>query len=133
MYSYAKLQRLTEATRPELAMTFHRVAEILTKTRKGKPLDLNFLILDDDTGEPIPWSVAIGKDGGTATEGRSERPDVEIITRAETWWQIADGRLSPLEAFVMGKLRVRGNLERAKRVFLIDLAAEGAQLPDWLR
>jgi len=58
---------------------------------------------------------------------------VEIITRAETWWEIAEARLSPLEAFVTGRLRVRGNLERAKTVFLIDLAAGPAKLPEWLR
>jgi putative sterol carrier protein len=62
-----------------------------------------------------------------------ERPDVEIITRAETWWEIADGRLSPLEAFVKGRLRVRGKIELAKRIFLVDLAAAPAELPAWLR
>jgi putative sterol carrier protein len=57
---------------------------------------------------------------------------VEIITEAETWWEIAERRLSPLEAFVTGRLRVRGNIERAKRVFLVDLAAAPTKLPDWL-
>lgn len=133
MYSHIRMQKLTETTRPELGTTFHRVAEILSKARKGKPLQLQFSILDDDTEEPTPWSVAVGKDGGKASQGPSERPDVEIITRAETWWEIAEGRLSPLEAFVNGRLRVRGNIERAKRVFLIDLAAEPTKLPEWLR
>lgn len=133
MNSYVRLQKLTEPTRPELATTFHRVADILTKARNRKPLQLQFSIFDGDTEEPTSWSVAIGKDGGKAAQGPSERPDVEIITRAETWWEIAEGRLSPLEAFVNGRLRVRGNLERAKHVFLIDLAAGPAKLPEWLR
>lgn len=131
--SYVLLQKLTKPTELELETTFRRVAEILSKTRNGKPLKLQFSILDDKTEEPTLWSVAISKGGGAAAKGPAERPDVEIITSAETWWQIAEGRLSPLEAFVKGRLRVRGNIERAKRVFLIDLAAEPAQLPEWLR
>lgn len=133
MDSYTRLQKLTEPTRPELATTFHRVAEILAKAPKARPLQLQFSILDDDTEEPTAWTVAIDKDEGKAAQGPSKQADVEIITRAETWWEIAEGRLSPLEAFVTGHLRVRGNIELAKRVFLIDLAAQPAKLPEWLR
>ena len=133
MESYPVLKRLTESARPDLATTFHRVAEILSKTRKGKPLQLQFSILDGGTEKPTPWSVAITKDGGNATTEPSQQPDVEIITREETWWEIAEGRLSPLEAFVTGRLRVQGNIEQAKRVFLVELAAEPADLPEWLR
>lgn len=133
MDSYPRLQKLTEPTRPELATTFNRVAEILAKAPKVRPLQLQISILDDDTEEPTVWAVAIDKDGGKAVQGASEQTDVEIITRAETWWEIAEGRLSPLEAFVSGRLRVRGNIELAKRIFLIDLAADSAKLPEWLR
>lgn len=133
MYSYARLQKVTEPTQPALATTFNRVAEILSKGRKGKPLQLQFSIVDGDEEEPTAWSVAIDKSGGKAAQEPTAKPDVEIITRAETWWEIAEGRLSPLEAFVTGRLRVRGNIERAKRVFLVDLTAEPAKLPEWLR
>ena len=132
MDSYVRLQKLTQPMRPELATTFQRVAEILSKTRNGRPLQLQFSILDKDSEEPTPWSVVISKEGGTVAQQAAERPDVEIITGAETWWEIAEGRLSPLEAFISGRLRVRGNIERAKRVFLRDLAATPTKLPDWL-
>lgn len=131
--SYVRLQKLTEPMRPELATTFNRVAEILSKIRNGRPLQLQFSILDKEDKEPIPWSVAITKAGPRVEQKAAERPDVEIITRAETWWEIAEGKLSPLEAFLTGRLRVRGHIERAKRVFLQDLAATPAELPEWLR
>jgi putative sterol carrier protein len=131
--SYVKLQKLTEPLRPELATTFHRVAEILSKTQNGKPLQLQFSILDKEAEEPTPWSVVITKEGPKVEQKAAERPDVELITAAETWWEIAEGKLSPLEALVTGRLRVRGHLERAKRVFLQDLAVPGGELPDWLR
>jgi putative sterol carrier protein len=130
--SYVRLQKLTEPSRSELATTFQRVAEILSKTRNGRPLQLQFSILDKNSEEPTQWSVAITKEGGAVAQKAAESPDVEIITTADTWWQIADGRLSPLEAFITGRLRVRGNIERAKRVFLVDLASAPGKLPDWL-
>jgi putative sterol carrier protein len=133
MDSYVRLQRLTEPSRPELATTFQRVAEILSKTGNGHPLQLQFSILDRDSEEPTPWSVTITKESGAVAQKAAKRPDVEIITAAETWWQIADGQLSPLEAFITGRLRVRGNIERAKQVFLVDLAAAPGKLPEWLR
>jgi putative sterol carrier protein len=132
MDSYVRLQKLTEPLRPELATTFQRVAEILSKSRNGRPLQLQFSILDKNSEQPTPWSVAITKEGAEVAQEAAERPDVEIITAADTWWQIADGQLSPIEAFIAGRLRVRGNIERAKRVFLVDLAAAPGKLPDWL-
>lgn len=130
--SNVRLTKLTEPMRPEIATTFHRVAEILSK-KNGRPLQLQFSILDKEAEEPTPWSVAITKEGAQVEPKAAERPDVEIITGAETWWEIAEGKLSPLDAFLTGRLRVRGHIERAKRVFLQDLAAAPAKLPDWLR
>jgi putative sterol carrier protein len=132
MDSYVKLQKLTEPTRPALAATFDRVAEILGEVQR-RPLQLQFSLVDGGTEEPVAWTVAVDKDGGKAAQRLSKKPDVEIITREETWWEIANGELPPLEAFVSGRMRVRGNIGLAKRIFLIDLAAEPTELPEWLR
>ena len=132
MDSYVRLQKLTEPTRPALAATFDRVAEILGETQK-RPLQLQFSLVDGGTEESVAWTVAVDKDGGKAAQRASKKPDVEIITREETWWEIANGELPPLEAFVSGRMRVRGNIGLAKRIFLIDLAAEPTKLPEWLR
>lgn len=133
MQSFVRLQKLTDLTQADLAATFRRVAEILSTTRERQPLQLQFSLFQGEAEEPLVWCVVGSKDGYNATQKRSERPDVEVITRAETWREIAEGRLSPLEAFVKGRLRVRGNLEMAKRIFLVDLASGPAQLPDWAR
>jgi putative sterol carrier protein len=60
------------------------------------------------------WCVAISPTGCEATETATERPDLEIITDASSWSDIASGRVAPLEAFGTGKVRVRGNLELAR-------------------
>jgi len=108
------------------------VAEILAKAPKA-PLRLQFSILEVEIDESMVWSVVVDEDGGRAASGPSGQADVEVITQAETWWAMAEGRLSPLDAFLSGRMRVRGNIELAKRIFLVDLAAGSAELPEWLR
>lgn len=50
-------------------------------------------------------------------EGQAEAaPDLEIVTRGDTWREIAGGKLSPVDAFLMGRLRVRGDYELGKRL-----------------
>jgi putative sterol carrier protein len=131
--SHHLLQKLSDPARPELAASFDRLAEILSNTRRRHSLQLQFSIFDDDAEEPTTWSVVSTKDGCQATQERIQQPDVEIITHAQTWRDIAEGRLSPLEAFVKGRLRVRGNIQQAKRIFLVDLAATPAEFPARLR
>src|SRR5918999_716517 len=41
------------------------------------------------------------------------RPDVEISTSPDTWFEIDDGRLSGLEAFAQRRLTVRGSIEKS--------------------
>lgn len=54
------------------------------------------------------------------TEGRCEvqkangvRPDVEICTDADTWFEMDQGRLSGIEAFSQHKLMVRGSIDKS--------------------
>lgn len=46
----------------------------------------------------------------------AEKPNLEIITRAETAWNILDGSLSPLEAVLSGKMRFRGDAALGSRL-----------------
>jgi putative sterol carrier protein len=39
-----------------------------------------------------------------------------VVVRHETWRQIAQGKLSPFEAFITGRLLVGGDIELAKRL-----------------
>ena len=58
--------------------------------------------------------------------GDVSRADLEILTTADVWAEIAAGRLSPLAAFGAGKLRVRGDIGLA-RVMARRLRSQGAQ------
>ena len=49
-------------------------------------------------------------------EEKTRKPDVRVVVRHETWLQIAQGKLSPFEAFITVMLLVGGDTEIAKRL-----------------
>ena len=46
----------------------------------------------------------------------TNRPDFEIITKEEVWWQIAEGSLAPVRAFYENKMGLRGNILLGERL-----------------
>jgi putative sterol carrier protein len=60
------------------------------------------------------WCLAMTPSGCEVTETATERPDLEIVTDATSWADIASGKLAVLEAFGLGKVRVRGSIELAR-------------------
>jgi pimeloyl-ACP methyl ester carboxylesterase/putative sterol carrier protein len=54
-------------------------------------------------------------DGGSCEVKKSNgvRPDVEIATDVDTWFEMEQGRLSGIEAFSQHKLLVRGSIEKS--------------------
>jgi putative sterol carrier protein len=94
MDSYVKLRSLTERREQNLGETFQRMAEYLGKT--GEHALLQIRILSGD--KHLYWCLELDEHGTKVRAEKVDHPDFEIVTRAETWWQIAEGSLSPLEA-----------------------------------
>ena len=122
--AYFSLHKLTGPTRKSLGETFHRMAELLHENAADESGHLQFRILDGDRSSV--WTLASVRKRRQVGEEEMEKPDFEIITDAETWWQVADGKLSPFRAFLQGKMRVLGNLELGKRVLARISAAAAA-------
>jgi putative sterol carrier protein len=79
-------------------------------------------------GDPQEQSFNVAIHSGTAKlENDSKKVNLEIITGSETWLAIAQGTVSPLEAFTQGKLRVRGDVTFGQRI-MAHLGAEGGRL-----
>ena len=114
VHAYFRLHKLTGPTQKYLGETFQRMAELLHANGAGESARLQFRILSDE--KQSVWTLATVRKRWQVGEEEIERPDFEIITDAETWWEVADGRLSPFRAFLQGKMRVRGNIELGKRV-----------------
>lgn len=102
-----------------LGATFERMAELLA----GMPgrARVQFVLLDGD--QQRPWGLELRNKTCRMKATRVERPDLEIVTTPETWQRIAEGELSPIEAFLSGRLTVAGKLELAQ-VIVRRLAAD---------
>jgi pimeloyl-ACP methyl ester carboxylesterase/putative sterol carrier protein len=64
----------------------------------------------------VPYSVAIGAGRADVKEGRPSSPTARIVTDAGTWLALDDGTVSSIDAFLQGRVMVRGNVERAVRM-----------------
>jgi len=60
------------------------------------------------------WCLTLTPGGCDVAESATSDPDLEILTDAATWFSIASGSASPLEAFGSGRVRVRGDIRLAR-------------------
>ena len=124
--SYFTLRRLTESTERDLDKTFQRMIELLEDSEESARIQ--FQIIRDT--QPLCWCLELERRSCRVTREKIEHADFEIITKAKTWWQIAEGSLAPLRAFTQGKMRVRGNIELGQRV-LKQLASSKDSSDEW--
>jgi putative sterol carrier protein len=75
--------------------------------------------------EPIRLDLSGGK--AAASKGSTGKADFAVKGSRETMAQIASGELSPVDAYLSGRLEVHGDLDFGKRLFA-KLAAKGGEL-----
>lgn len=89
-------------------------------------------------GFAADYGLRIGGSGFriTVAAGRCEvdeaypaLPTARIATDAETWLALDDGRLSSIEAFLAGRVEVRGHVEQAVRMQSLFDPSGGARSP----
>lgn len=119
MVEYKKLRRLTDAPEASIDGTLDRLALFLRSS--GKNANVEITIHDGEA--PRHWSLVLRKRDCSLKSGKAEAPDLEIISGEVVWREIAEGRISPLEAFTQGRLRILGNTELGS--FLLTVAGEG--------
>jgi putative sterol carrier protein len=66
--------------------------------------------------EPGVWAFRIAEGEGRLIPGGVEKPDTTFTTSDKTWMAIAEGRQDAMRAFMMGKLRVSGDMMLAMKV-----------------
>ena len=90
--------------------SFMHIAKALAKSKRTGAIQFTLR----EGRKTRRWSLTMTASGCTVAERATERPDLEILTDAKSWAEIATGALAPLEAFGLGKLRVRGSIELAR-------------------
>ena len=102
---FARFKDLTDGGKADLIGTFKNMASLL-KTA-GFEIAIGFHIHDKQTVHR--YSLHATSKKTTVNQGGNPKTDLEVITTAETWREIARGAMSPLDAFGDGKLRLRGD------------------------
>jgi putative sterol carrier protein len=61
------------------------------------------------------------------SKGSPAEPDFEVVVSEETWVEIANGDLSPVDAYLAGRMELTGDLEFAKRQYVKAMARGSAE------
>jgi len=116
MTQYATLRDFvgdrTKRSPDELEQALERVAKALDDSGEEGLVQLRIL------SEPGPRHLhfKLTPKRCTLQMEEAEKPTLELVARDETAWSILDGSLSPLEAFLRGKMRIRGEVALGRRL-----------------
>lgn len=66
--------------------------------------------------EPGVWAFQIVDGAGKLIPDGVKKPDVTFTVSSKDWLAIAEGRLDSMKAFMMGKLKVAGDMTLAMKV-----------------
>jgi SCP-2 sterol transfer family len=111
---FARLKPLA-ADQDDSEKGLNKLAQALTGF--GKPILLQVRLVTDNEGERVEhWEIKAGSKDTKVQRKESNKPDVILVMRPETWTQIAQGLLAPYDALFAGKLRVGGDFEMAKDI-----------------
>jgi putative sterol carrier protein len=109
---FASFRPLIRTSRDDLRDSFQQMGQALADAKEQTRI--HFRLVDSRKREA--WTLDIGPGKSRVQDKHVGKPKLEIITRTETWGDIAQGKLSPVEAFFKGKMRVRGDITMAKRL-----------------
>ncbi|HEU4456564.1 MAG TPA: SCP2 sterol-binding domain-containing protein [Longimicrobium sp.] len=94
----------------DIGGSFEQIARALGKSKRTGSIQVSV----GEGRKTRRYGLAMTPGACEVTGEAIESPDLEIITDAKTWADIASGRVAPLEAFGSGKVRVLGSIEMAR-------------------
>ncbi|MBA9005000.1 SCP2 sterol-binding domain-containing protein [Thermomonospora cellulosilytica] len=106
--------RLLEPGESELGRSFERIGELAGGSDTGARI--RFAVHDGSGRDVGSWTLTQEPDGCTVGAVAASPPDAEILITEEAWRSLAEGALSPLEAFGRGGVRLRGDVEAVRRL-----------------
>lgn len=119
MSDYPRLKRLfaaktvDETTPADISTSMESAAQLLKRGNDVGILEVRLLGREADrsfTFSVLPGDCQV-KETGT------ESPSVRVVLTESTWAELASGDLSPVDAYLSGRLEVAGDLGFAKRQY----------------
>lgn len=85
--------------------------EMVARFKPDKAMGVDAVIQFDFSGENggLYW-VKVADGTVVAGEGAADNPKITIKSSADTWLEVAAGKTSVINAFMMGKLKVQGDM-----------------------
>jgi putative sterol carrier protein len=109
---FARLKRLVEPGEEDIEKAFARLSDLLKATGEQAEVQVDIV----GARRTDRWTVSLEPRAAAASERAARHPDLRVLVAQGTWQQIAEGDVSPLDAFLSGRLRLRGDAELAKRL-----------------
>lgn len=126
---YSKIRGLVEKpeTDPKVMIkhAFERGGKLLTDEKVKCRVSFRTRQL----GQIEYFSYEVAEKGGIYSEEPLEKPDVEIFVNKDTFLEILQGNLSPIEAIGKRRMRVRGNIKLALKLYKTLAEPEGEIAP----
>jgi len=98
---------------PELKEFFQRMSGLDPARLQG----LSGVALFDLSGEGGgKWTVTFGAEGVKVEEGETASPNVTLSMDAQDFLAMSKGQLSPMSAFMQGKIKISGDMSLAMRL-----------------
>jgi putative sterol carrier protein len=115
---YAKLKKWVDPkikkrpTRKDTEASFESLASLLKNT--GEHIRIQVKIIGKGK---LTRRLDLTRDGCTVKNRPADRPEIEFTTTEETYWEVAKGKLSPVDAFFAGKVEVKGKCDLLSRIY----------------
>lgn len=71
------------------------------------------------------WVVDLKNGSGSVTTGRAKKADITLTVSDDDFFAMASGKLNPQQAFMRGKLKVKGNMALAMKLGTVIKATQG--------
>src|ERR1700690_3474072 len=113
--AFAVLKDLTAGVKSDPRSTFDRLAELLAPSKLRGTLQI-WLVSDEPSQAESCFRLTSAAKKWSVSTAAAKKVNVELAMKPEVWSQIASGRLAPHDAFLSGRMRVRGNTALAQEM-----------------
>ncbi|KAJ8946173.1 hypothetical protein NQ318_004426 [Aromia moschata] len=105
----------TGRTHGEIAKLFKKIESSLSQEAVAKTQAVfEFHVTGDESGK---WFIDLKNGGGLCGQGSpSSPPDATLTMDSKNFFNMFSGKLKPATAYMMGKLKIQGNLQKALKL-----------------
>jgi putative sterol carrier protein len=126
MRYYPKIKKLLRRTAADVDGVLQELTNALERS-KDKGI---FRITIVDDRQTKSHDLVYGSGKCRVRKAGKGRPNFEVRTDLETFYGMAEGQLSPIEAYYNGKMQIRGKLAYGRTILEL-IAAPGEPQFDW--